>query len=78
MTQETDLTFGLAIAYLQDGKSVTRSGWYGNGQFIKLYKPDNLDHINQPFIYITTVQGARVPWTPSQTDMLSTDWQVIR
>ena len=30
-----------------------------------------------PYIYITTVQGNRVPWIASQTDLLSQDWYIV-
>ncbi|MBV4424935.1 DUF2829 domain-containing protein [Clostridium tyrobutyricum] len=29
----------------------------------------------QKTVYLKTVQDALVPWTPSQTDMLATDWE---
>jgi hypothetical protein len=28
-----------------------------------------------PYIFIHTVQGDRVPWLASQTDILATDWE---
>jgi hypothetical protein len=30
-----------------------------------------------PYIFITTVQGNRVPWLASQTDLLAKDWYIV-
>jgi hypothetical protein len=30
-----------------------------------------------PYVFLTTVQGQRVPWLASQTDMLATDWYLV-
>jgi hypothetical protein len=30
-----------------------------------------------PDIYMSTAQGDLVPWLASQTDVLSTDWDVV-
>lgn len=30
-----------------------------------------------PYIFITTVQGDRVPWLASQTDLLAEDWLLL-
>lgn len=78
VTAETDLNFGHALAFLREGKSVTRLAWPGPDQYLSLRYPDNIEHMNLPFIYITTRQDGRVPWAFSQTDILATDWQVIR
>jgi len=66
--------FGWALTVLQDGERVTRDGWNGKGQFLELQVPDANSKMTQPYIYITTVQGYRVPWVASQTDLLARDW----
>ncbi|KKN24889.1 hypothetical protein LCGC14_0890390 [marine sediment metagenome] len=70
-------TFGWALDRLRDGIYVYRRGWNGKNQFLGL-----TDKINQytpfitlPYIWIQTVQGERVPWLASQTDMLADDWE---
>jgi len=55
----------------------SRRGWNGPGQFIQLQTPGDDGHMTLPYIYITTVQGDRVPWLASQTDLLSTDWYIV-
>lgn len=71
------MTFGLALTALRRGKAVTRAGWNGKGQFLELQVPDAHSKMTLPYIYITTVQGDRVPWLASQTDLLADDWQVV-
>lgn len=66
--------FGLALLDLKDGERVTRKGWNGKGQFLELQVPDEHSKMTLPYIFITTVQGDRVPWLASQTDLLAEDW----
>lgn len=66
--------FGEAIKRLKEGINVHRQGWNGKGQYLGLQTPDSLSKMTLPYIYITTVQGDRVPWLASQTDMLAEDW----
>lgn len=55
----------------------SRRGWNGPGQFIELQIPDEHSKMTLPYIFITTVQGDRVPWLPSQTDLLARDWYIV-
>ena len=55
---------------------MARKGWNGKGLFIQLQEPTETSKMDQPYIYITTVQG-RVPWAPSQTDILAMDWVIV-
>ena len=80
------MNFGQAIEALNEGKKVARQGWNGKGIFIELQVPDAWSKMTHPYIFIDTTglqtdnQAApknRVPWLPSQTDMLSEDWNVI-
>lgn len=70
------VNFGEALELLHTGRTVTRIGWNGGGQFLTLQVPDAHSKMTLPYIYITTVQGDRVPWLASQTDQLATDWVV--
>lgn len=72
-----DKGFGWAIKQLHNGDAVQRKNWNGKGQYLMLQVPDANSKMTLPYIYITTVQGDRVPWLASQTDMLATDWQVV-
>lgn len=71
------MDFGEALYYLKVGEEVTRKGWNGKGQFLHLQRPDAHSKMTLPYIYITTVQGDRVPWLASQTDLLAEDWEVV-
>lgn len=70
------MDFGEAIHHLKSSESVTRQGWNGKGQFLRLWNPDWESDMTLPYIAITTVQGDRVPWLASQTDMLAEDWEI--
>lgn len=67
---------GWAIKALWGQQQVTRIGWNGPGQYLGLQVPDAGSANTLPYIYIVTVQGDRVPWLASQTDLLATDWEV--
>lgn len=72
-----EFDFGKALKYLKEGPStmkVCRAGWNGRGQYIALQRPDEGSANTLPYLWIRTVQGDRVPWLASQTDMLAEDW----
>lgn len=69
------MTFGNAIDQLRFGHHVTRVGWNGPGQYLSLQLPDDHSKMTEPYIYIHTVQGGRIPWLASQADMLADDWR---
>ena len=70
------MNFSQALVLLKEGHRITRSNWNGAGQFLELQRPDENSKMTLPYIFITTVQGDRVPWLGSQTDLLSEDWTV--
>jgi hypothetical protein len=41
------------------------------------YKDENLLLGFEDFIVMMTTEGKYVPWTPSQTDLLTEDWILI-
>lgn len=69
---------GWAIAELWDGQAVRRKGWNGKGMYLKLQVPDSESANTLPYVWIRTVQGDRVPWICSQTDLLARDWEVVK
>lgn len=69
--------FGIALRLLKEGKSVTRKGWNGAGQYLSYIVPLEGTKMTVPYIFITTVQGDRVPWAASQTDLLAMDWHPV-
>ncbi len=68
------MNYSEAIKSLKAGKKLSRLGWNGPEQYIKLQVPDEHSKMTLPYAYIRTVQGDLVPWLCSQTDMLAEDW----
>ena len=78
--------FSDALMWLKEGKRVSRSGWNGKGMFLLLIAGgawgfecdvEGVDgHVASAFICMKTADNKLVPWFASQTDLLSTDWQV--
>lgn len=66
--------FGTALNVLKAGGRVCRKGWNGKNMYIKLQEPERSSKMGKPYLYIRCVDGTRVPWTPSQTDLLENDW----
>ena len=70
-------TFSDALKVLRDGGKVARSGWNGKGMWLMLQVPDRDSKMSLPYIYMHTADENLVPWTASQTDILSEDWNRI-
>lgn len=70
--------FGKALEHLRAGTPIRREGWNGKGQFLGLQVPDENSANTLPYIFIVVVDGKRVPWVASQTDLLSEDWIVAQ
>lgn len=68
------MNYSDALKSLKAGKKLSRLGWNGPEQYIKLQVPDEHSKMTLPYAYIRTVQGDLVPWLCSQTDMLAEDW----
>lgn len=78
--------FGDVLKKLKyDAKNVKayRSGWNGKGIFIYLQEPDENSKMTGRYFYIDTTgletdnkdaPKNRVPWAPSQTDLMAEDW----
>lgn len=71
------MDIGDAKVALQNGEKVARDNWNGEGQFLELQVPDQHSKMTLPYIFINTVQGDKVPWIASQTDILSEDWYIV-
>ena len=68
---------GWAVKQMRNGSRVARAGWNGKTQYLELQVPDEHSKMTLPYVFITTVQGDRVPWLCSQTDLLAMDWAVV-
>lgn len=77
ITLPADTSFGAAIRWLRAGHKVSRGGWNGKGMWLALQVPDEHSKMGLPYIYMSTVGGALVPWLASQTDVLGDDWGIV-
>lgn len=83
------MDFSHALLLLKEGKRLTRSGWNGKGMWVELQFPDDGSKMTRPYIFINVPYGSssqleelkdaigldRIPWIPSQTDLMSYDWE---
>ena len=70
-------SYGWAVAALKRGERVCRAGWNGKGMWLHLQVPDAHSKMQQPYIYMSPVDGRLVPWLASQSDMLADDWMIV-
>ncbi len=71
------LDFGEALAELKSGERVAREGWNGKSMWVELQIPDENSKMRRPYLYMSPIGGALVPWVASQTDLLAEDWFVV-
>ena len=85
------MNFGEALEELKNGELVSRHGWNGSGQYIFLVRGIDLEDC---IFYLSPVQDfdtcsdvlairttsgvVQVGWLASQTDMLSSDWYLVK
>lgn len=79
--------FGWALSQMKSGKRVARKGWNGKGMFLAYIKGSDWGFMKDElglsvfkldsWIGMKTADGHFVPWLASQTDMISTDWEVV-
>jgi len=85
------MNFGEALKELKNGELVSRHGWNGSGQYIFLMRGKDLEDCVFYFsrvqdfekcsdvLAIRTTSGVvQVGWLASQTDMLSSDWYLVK
>ncbi len=44
---------------------------------LELQTPDAHSRMTQPYVFMHTADGGRVPWLCSQTDLLASDWVTV-
>lgn len=84
------MTFSDALIALRQGYHVRRIGWKGENQYIVLaisvsweehngecYQLAHYTAGNQVVIFHDTY-GSQIGWVPSQVDLLSDDWEVLK
>jgi hypothetical protein len=72
------LSIGEAVEALKNGHRVCRAGWNGKGMYLRLQVPDAYSKMTLPYVYMFTADCNLVPWLCSQTDLLATDWQILK
>jgi hypothetical protein len=79
MGASRSMTFGIALAALKNGRTVTRAGWNGRDMWIGLQRPEHSSAgtMTLPFLFMRTAHGGMVPWVASQTDLLAEDWSIV-
>lgn len=86
MRRPDKLPFSVALAYLKEGRRVTREGWNGKGMYLFHIRGDQWTYTNGlndnmpllPFVAMKTADNHVVPWLASQTDVLADDWVVVQ
>ena len=79
------MDFGDAIKALEEGKKVCRLGWVDKGQYLilgtkitttarQMFKHENSE---TAAIVFHGIFGSQIGFIPSQSDMLSDDWQIV-
>lgn len=75
-SEATGNDIGWAVRQMWSNQAVRRRGWNGKGMYLKIQVPDDESKMSMPFVWIRTVNGLRVPWLCSQTDLLAKDWEI--
>lgn len=92
MCLKSDFNFGHALICLKDGKKLSRTSWNDKNSFIYLVPASNFK-VNRPplntfysegteiqynfHIDMKCSDGSCIPWTASQSDLLSDDWYIV-
>jgi hypothetical protein len=71
------MNIGEAVEELKKGLFVTRKGWNGKNMWLGIRWAEAETCMTEPYVYIKTAQGAKIPWLCSQADLLATDWEVV-
>lgn len=76
--------FGAALDYLFAGGKVCRTRWQGKGMWVKLchsWEPGIIGlpggAFPKPFLVMCGCDSGLTPWTPTSTDILSSDWELL-
>lgn len=71
------VNFETALNALKKGGAVHQAGWNGVGLTVHLQRPDEHSKMTAPYAYLKYPDGQHVPWVPSQTDLLTEDWEIL-
>lgn len=65
-------SFSKALDAVKAGSRIYRNGWNGKGMYVFLNNPGRPGEL--AFLSIKTITGEFIPFTASQSDILSNDW----
>lgn len=68
------MSFGDALTAMRAGKAVRLPHWSPEVKIL-LQKPDEHSKMTAPYLYVQSRFG-RVPWNPTQVELLSMEWQI--
>jgi hypothetical protein len=68
------MDFSEALKLVKAGRSVRRAFWAPRFWSIRLVVPGRAATLTYPFIVKDAPDGC-VPWTPTHSDLLATDWE---
>ena len=84
-----NIAFSQVLYLLKNGNKVAREGWHGKGMYLCYEIPDKRSEMSIPYIYIGCPKGTltycgertkdfeKIPWFPSQADILAEDWYIV-
>jgi hypothetical protein len=87
--EDISMDIGIAVNQMKAGHKIARRGWNGKNMFLFLVEGDSalcqfhvgnaiVEAFEQPFVMMRTAQGSAVPWLCSQSDLLATDWEIVK
>jgi hypothetical protein len=71
------MAFGDALAAIQLGQRIQRTGWNGRGMYVFFvpYPPEG--GATNPYMALCNPNGSVSTWVPSVSDCIATDWRVV-
>lgn len=76
MPKESIGGFSWALDQLQDGQRLYRTVWK-DWQYVAIERPNENSKMTCSFFYTSPEPGLLIPWTPSQSDLMAWDWEVV-
>lgn len=66
--------FSIALESMKRGGTRWRRHDPCGDEWIAIQRPDEHSKIGYSYIYLNKVHGARLPWNPSDSDLIEDDW----
>jgi hypothetical protein len=71
------MRIGEVVKNMEDGYPMQRTGWNGEDMFIMIQEPDIKSKMTEPYVYMSSAVGGKIPWLCSQADLLADDWNFV-